>query len=275
MLATKGPKGAADFAQEALALVFVDAHDFVEQAEIVSALAGDGAEGHNIFRKTRSAVADAGIEEAGTDAGVGADSVAHLAYVRAHSFADGGDGVDERNLHGKKSIGGVLDQFRALGAGDDDGSGDGGAIGLRDGIGLLVVRAAGKRRVNFAEHGGATVVVAADEDTVGEEKIGDSGAFAEELGVGGDVERIGIGAVAQNNFAHPFAGIDGDSAFFDDDFIAVDGAGDFAGHGFDIGKVGIAAIGGRGSDGDENGGAGAHGGLQISGEGEAVAAMAA
>ena len=68
MLAAEGPEGAAHFAQEAVALIFVDAHDFIEQAEVISALAGDGAEGHHILGEAGTAVADAGIEEAGADA---------------------------------------------------------------------------------------------------------------------------------------------------------------------------------------------------------------
>jgi len=55
----------------------------------------------------------------------------------------------------------------------------------------------------------------------------------------------------------------------------VDGAGDFAGHGFDIRKIGLAPFGGRGADGDEDNRAGADGFMQIVGKSEAVAAVAA
>jgi hypothetical protein len=50
------------------------------------------------------------------------------------------------------------------------GAGNGSAVGLRDGVGALVVCAAGERRVDFAQHGGAAVVVAADDDAVGKRK---------------------------------------------------------------------------------------------------------
>jgi hypothetical protein len=88
-LAAQGPQGAANFAQKALALVFVDAHDFIEQAEVVAAFAGDGAEGHDVLGEAGAAVADAGIQEARADAGIGADALADLIHVGAHGFADG------------------------------------------------------------------------------------------------------------------------------------------------------------------------------------------
>ena len=69
--------------------------------------------------KAGAAVPDSGIQKTRTDAGVGSYALAHLLHVRAYRFTNRGHGVDERNLHGQKRIGGVLDQFRALGAGDD------------------------------------------------------------------------------------------------------------------------------------------------------------
>ncbi len=68
VLAAKRPQGAAHFAQKAIALVFVDAHDFIEQAEVVAALAGHGAKRHHIFREARAAIADSRIEKARADA---------------------------------------------------------------------------------------------------------------------------------------------------------------------------------------------------------------
>ncbi len=231
MLAAKGPQGAAHFAEEAITLVLIDAHDFVEQAEVIAAFAGDGAEGHYILREAGAAVADAGIQEARADARVGADAVADLINICADRFTDGCDRVDERNLHGEKCVGSMLDQFRALGAGDDDGSGNGGAVGLGNGISALVVAAAGERGVYLAEHIGGAFAVAADDDAVGKEKVGYGGAFTQKFGIGSDVERFRVGTVAQNDFANPFAGVDRDGAFFNDDFVLVDTAGDFAGDG--------------------------------------------
>jgi hypothetical protein len=81
------------------------------------------------------------------------------------------------------------------------------------------------------------------------------------------LEGVGIGAIAQDDLANPLAGVDRDRALFDDDFVSVDGAGNLAGDGFDVREVGIAAIGGGSSYGDKDGGTGAHGFLQIAGEG--------
>ena len=198
-----------------------------------------------------------------------------LIHVGADGFADRSDGVDEGNLHGEKCVGGVLDQFRALGAGDDDGSGNGSAVGLRNGVGALVVAAVGERCVDFAQNVGAALAVAADDDAVGKQKVGDGGAFAQKFRIGGDVERFGIGAVAQNDLANPLAGVDRDRALLDDDFVVVDAAGDFAGHGLDVGQVGLAAIGGRRADGDEDGGTGAHGLAEIVGKLQTMPAVAA
>ena len=119
-LAPQSPQSGAHFAQEALALVLIDAHDLVQQPELVSALPRHRAECHQVLGKTRSAVADSGIQKARTDAAVGPDALANLLHVRSHRFANRCDRVDKRNLHGQKSVGGVLDQFGALGAGDDE-----------------------------------------------------------------------------------------------------------------------------------------------------------
>ncbi len=127
----------------------------------------------------------------------------------------------------------------------------------------------------MAENFGGALSVAADDDAVGEKKVSDGGAFAQELRVGSDIEGFGISAVAQNDFANPLAGIDRDRALLDDDFVSVDGAGDFAGDGLDVRKIGLAAFGWRSADGDENGGAGAHGFLQIVRESKALAAVTA
>ena len=131
------------------------------------------------------------------------------------------------------------------------------AVGLRDGVSAFVIAAAGERCVDLAENVGAAVIVAADDDAIGEKEVGDGGAFAQEFRVGGDVERVGVGAVAQDDLADPLAGIDRDSALLDDDFVVVDGAGDFAGHRFDVREIGFAPLGGRRADGDKDGRAGA------------------
>ena len=51
------------FAQESLALLVVDAHHFFQQAEVVTALAGNSAVGGQILGKTRSAIAETRIQK--------------------------------------------------------------------------------------------------------------------------------------------------------------------------------------------------------------------
>jgi len=201
--------------------------------------------------------------------------VANLIDVGAHGFADGSDRVDERNLHGEKSVGGVLDQLRALGGSDDDGSGNGSTVGLRNGVRALVITAAGERSVDFAENLGGALGVTADDDAVGKKEVGNGGAFPQELGIRSDVEGRGVGAVPQNDLANPLAGIDGHRTLLDDYFVSVDAAGDFASHRLDVRQVGLAAFGRRRAHGDEDDGTGAHGLLQIVGESEAASAVTA
>src|SRR5207302_10337022 len=125
--------------------------------------------------------------------------------------------------------GGVLDQFRALGAGHDDRGRNRSPIGLGNGVGALVVAAIGEGSVDFAQNLGRAVAVAPDHDAVGKQEVGNGGPLAQEFGIGGYVEYLGIGAVAQDDLAHPFAGIDRNRALLDDDLLGVCAAGYFTG----------------------------------------------
>ena len=178
MFAAKRPQRAAHLAQEALTLVFVDAHDFIEQPEVITGLPRDRPECHHILRKARTAVADARIQKSASDARVGAHAVHDLIHIRAHRFANRCHRIDERNLHCKKSVRRVLDQLRALAGGHDDRRRNRTAIRLRDRVAALVVAAVGQWSINFAEHIGRPCAVAADHDPVGKQKIRDRRAFA-------------------------------------------------------------------------------------------------
>src|SRR5580704_15898344 len=124
MLAAQGPECAADFAEEAIPLIFIDAHYFIEQAKVIATLASHGAEGHHVLRKAGAAVANTGVQKSWADTGIGADAVANLVDIGAHGFADGSDRVNEGNLHGQKRVGGMLDKLCALRTSHDDGRGD-------------------------------------------------------------------------------------------------------------------------------------------------------
>lgn len=267
--AFEGPEGGADFAQEAFALVFVDGADLVEEAEVVTVLGGDGAEGGDIFREATAAVAESGFQEAGADAGVAAEALTDLFDIGIDGFADIGDGVDERDLEGEEGVGGVLDKFGALGGGFDERDGGGGGMGAGDGVLPAVVGAGGEGKIDLAEEVAGALGVGADDDAIGIEEVGDGGAFAKELGVGDDLELVFSAAVEQDDATDPFVGVHGNGAFFDDDFEAVESAGDLAGDGLDVGEIGFSGGGGGSADGDEDGGGGGDGGVEVSGEGEA------
>jgi hypothetical protein len=135
-------------------------------------------EGQHIFGEAGAAVTDAGIKKARTNARIGADAVADLIHVCSDTFADGGNGIDKGNFHREKSVAGVFGQLRALGAGHDDGRRDGGAVGLWNGVGTLIIGPTGERIVNFAQQLGRARVITADKNAVGKKKICDGGAFA-------------------------------------------------------------------------------------------------
>src|SRR5579871_4032951 len=110
----------------------------------------------------------------------------------------------------------MLDQFRALSAGDDDGRRNGRSIRLRDGVGALIVATVGKRRIDLAKNLNGPLSVAADDDAIGEKEVGDGGSFPQKFRVGSHVKQFWVCAVAKNDLAHPFAGVDRDGTLLDD-----------------------------------------------------------
>src|SRR5262249_20026339 len=119
--AAQGPQGVAHLAQESLTLILIDADDFIEQAEFISAFSRDRAEGHEIFGEARASITDSGIQKPWSDAAVGSDALADLLDIGSDRFADAGHCIDEGNLHRQKSVRSMLDKFGALCAGDDHG----------------------------------------------------------------------------------------------------------------------------------------------------------
>src|SRR5262249_22555657 len=146
-LAAQGPERAVYLAQKTTALILIDVHDLVEQAEVVTMLSGHSPEGHHILGKARSSVADPGIQEAR----IGADPVHYLLRIRSDQFAHRRYRIDERDLHRQKGVTGMLGQFRALAAGYNQRRRDRGAIRLRNGFRALVIAGVGQRGVDFAK----------------------------------------------------------------------------------------------------------------------------
>ena len=87
-------------------------------------------------------------------------------------------------------------------------------------------------------------------------------------------KRSASDAVALDGAADPLVGVDRHGALFDDDLVAVERAGDLAGDGFDVGEVGVAGLGLRRADGDEDGLALARGLGEVGGEADLGVAVA-
>jgi len=119
--------------------------------------------------------------------------------------------------------------------------------------GLEVIAASGERLVNAAENIGGALSASANDDAVGMKEIDDRGAFAQELGIGNNVEALGIDAMAMQHAANPLIGVDGYGTFLNDDLVAVDGAGYLRDDGLNVGKVGGAGVSLGRADGDEDG----------------------
>src|SRR2546421_9160129 len=111
------------------------------------------------------------MEELAPDTIVHADGAGYVVHVRADAVTQIGDLVDERNLRGEKSVGGVFDQLRRLDRGDDEGRLD-----------------QVERTIEVAHDGGRLFVVAADHDAVGAHEVVNRRAFAQEFGIGDDGE---------------------------------------------------------------------------------------
>ena len=133
------------------------------------------------------------------------------------------------------------------------GGGSAGVQGPAMAAGALVILAAGEWSIDAVEHSGGALAVRADDDAIGMKEVDDGGSFAKELRVGDDVEEIAVDAIAFDGASNPLIGVDGNRAFFDDDLVTGDGAGNLAGDGFHIGEVGVAGLALGGPDGDKDG----------------------
>ncbi len=252
-LAAKIPEGRADFVEEAPLLLAIYLFDFGEEIEVDTHLLGDGTEGGDILGKTGSAITDAWTEKLWSDAAVEAHAAGDLLYVGVGGFAEVRHGVDEGDFEGKEGVGGVLDDLGALCGGEEERRGLGAVTKAGDGVAALVVFPTGEGKIDSIEDGSGSVTVGTDDDAVGMEEVGDGCSFAEELGIGDDVEEVPGGSVALHRTGNPLVGVDGNGALFDDDFVTGEGTGDLAGDGFDVGEIGVARLALRSAYSNEDG----------------------
>ena len=251
--AAEGPQGRANLIEKAFLLLSVDLLDFGEEVEVDAQLFCHGSKGGDVFGKARAAVANAGAEEFRADAAVESHAAGDLLDIGIGGLAEVRDGVDERDFESKKRVGGVFDDLRAFGGGQQKWRRLGCAVRSADGVRALVVFAGGKREVDAAKHGSGSFVVGTDDDTVRVEEVGYSGSFAKKLRIGYDVEQVPGNAIAFHRTGDPLVGVDRDGTFFDDDFVAGERAGYLAGNGFDIREIRVAALALRSSDGNKDG----------------------
>ena len=189
------------------------------------------------------------MQELVPDPVIKAHALRHLLHIGADLFAKPGDFVDEGDLGREEGVGGVFDHLRRFQIGVEDRE-----------------IAQEERAVDLAHHGLGAVRGGADDDPVGAHEIVDRRTFAQEFGVGGDVECLARRGGFDNG-AHLGVGADRNGGFRDDDGVAGQRFRDLFRSRHHIGQVGVAVTAPRWrADGDEDGIRAVHGGPQIAGK---------
>ena len=115
------------------------------------------------------------MEEFRADPAVEANAFGDVMHIRPDLFTKIGDLIDEGDLGGQKGVGGVFDQFRRFAIGEQDRR-----FNQRE------------RPVHPLHQGPRAFRHRADHDAVWAHEIFDGGAFAQEFGVGDDVEPVAV-----------------------------------------------------------------------------------
>ncbi len=172
----------------------------------------------------------------GPDARVEAHALGDLDDVGAGLLAHVGDLVDERDLRRQERVGGQLDH---LGAGD---------VGAHELTGALTAVLRGQQgAVQLDDRVAGPVAVVADDDAVGLQEVGDRRALLQELGAG-DVAEAAL-ALLLEQALDALAGAARDGRLHDERVVV---RRRHRGHdGVDRGEVGVAAVGRRRADRDE------------------------
>ena len=191
---------------------------------MVAGVAGELLQRRDVLGKTGTPEAHSGLQEFRSDPVVVTHASGHLGDVRAELVADVGDLVDERDLRCEEGVGGELDHLGAGEVGAHDRGPEHG-IEVGDGIGSRLVFGLGP-----------------DDDPVGLEEVLDRGALLEELGAGhvGRRAQVALDRVA---------GSDRNGALHDQDVLAA--VGELVDHWHHAREVGVAGIGRRRVDADE------------------------
>lgn len=245
MLAVDGVEEVADdAAAESCLLPVVDLDHALPvggdlgEAEVLAEV----GEVQDVLLEAGTAVADGGLEELRSDAGVLADGAGDLVDVGTGGLAECGDGIDRGDALGEEGVGHELGKLGGPEVGGED---------------LLAGDPAGVNGDDFLDGsqplGG---LLSADEDAVGIVQILDGRSLGEELWIGEDLEGAVLG-VGPEDGEHCLGGLHGNGALLDDDLGADGLLGDHAGCSLDVLQIGGASgtdsVGlGRGPDADED-----------------------
>jgi hypothetical protein len=254
------PVARQDLVDDDVLLLVVDGFHRFEHAQALAVLAGGAHQGLHVLGKAAAAIAGAGVKEAGADARVGADALAHEFNVGAHPVGQVGQLVHEADARGEHGVGGVFGEF--------------GAAHVHD-AGALVVAVEGQVELAHERQGALALGrgVHAEHDAVGAHEVVDGGALLEEFGVGDDGEGQVLatrGQLCGDGGAHLVGGADGYGGFVHHDLEAGHVAADVARGGQHVFQVGAAVFVRRGADGDELDVAEGHGLRRVGGEAQAA-----
>ena len=155
--------GPTDLVHYPVELLAVHLDGAVQELEVVPGLSRLVDECPGVLREAAPSPTRARPEVAGADALVVAEGQHDVVDVGADALADGGYGVGERELGHQEGVGGVLDGLGRRRVGEDHRGIDPVVEGPHD-------------------LGGA-ILVAADDDPVGSQEVGHSGALTQELRV--------------------------------------------------------------------------------------------
>ncbi len=162
------------------------------------------------------------MQELAADAVVRADAARHFLHVGTDLLAEIGNFVDEGDLHREEGIARVLDELGRATRGEHHRR-----------------RIDEQRPIDLIHHFARAVIVGADDNAVGALEVGDGGAFAQELGIGGDGD-VGLVVRLADNALDVVARSDGHRRLRYDHGEAFHGPSDLARRFVHVGEIRVA-----------------------------------
>ena len=232
LLAGDGVEHGRDHALDEAVLLVVVHDDYLVPVlrDLIEALGlADVHEVEDVLLEAGAAEAHRGVEELGSDAGVGADGVGDLAHVGSGLLAQGRDGVDGRDALGKEGVGHELGELRGPEVGGEDAL-------LRDPVGVHGLEGSDGLTARLE------VIAAANQDAVRGVQVRDGSALGKELGVGEDVEaHVGVSAVPVQDLLDSVSSLDRDGRLLNNNLVGGGHRSDHAGSALPVGQIGSEA----------------------------------